>query len=725
MRRVSPSILIILALFLTACDLNKPQVEQNPDPRGNTLRIDSLSTHVPLAGGELAIHGAGFTNHELNVVMIGNRPISRAYINSTTEQEINLVIPAGTSSGKVSIRNGDSQTAEYATPVTVVSEITADQMFAAEDPDTFSITVQARSTEGKPVPGVRISLSSTSGEGTFAPSSTAVTNSDGIATATLDLSSAVEPAEVEVIATAGPLSVVIPYGAGMALPHEATIHLTDGATVFPVRLTRSTSTPGQSIISTYNYNPDNTLSSLSVAGTEPPRQYQAPQPTEIIVAYEPGYSPSGTSDYSALSAAGLQSVHASGSLELARVADGLEFSEALEALNADPRVAYAEPNYYYTLSAADPHEVVVSPRQWGLFASGAPAAWTSSTGESVVVAVIDTGVDTNHVDLAAVLLPGFDFCADNSTCDVFDDDPHEQGDGARHGTHVASTIAGQHNAELDLLSMAYNARILPVKVFPAGDGLASTFNIALAVRWAAGLPTDVMVPELNLPVNPHPADVINLSLGGDQYSHTLASAIDDAVAAGVTVVAASGNDYAPSINFPARLPNVIGVGAIGKDFTRADFSNYGPGLDLVAPGRSILGAYPNGDPAGIHGFMQGTSMSTPHVAGAAALLLSSNPTLTPGDIKTILTSTAYRRDAMTTGEYGAGALRVDAALGLPAPTNNANRYANIRINNERATLDLLNGTSTAIQTPEIYREEGLTITVEYEGRKFAGTYLAP
>ncbi|MEP0831206.1 S8 family peptidase [Microcoleus sp. AS-A8] len=272
---------------------------------------------------------------------------------------------------------------------------------------------------------------------------------------------------------------------------------------------------------------------------------------------------------------------------------------------------------------------------WGLNMVKAPEAWAQGfTGEGIVVAVIDTGVDYTHLDLDGNIwvnegeiagngiddddngfvddVRGWDFVAnDNNPMD-------EQG----HGTHVAGTIAAEKN-DFGVTGVAYNAKIMAVRVLDAG-GSGSVSNIAAGIRYAAD----------------NGADVINLSLGGG-YSSEEEDAIEYATAKGSVVVMAAGNESASQPSYPANLANQwgIAVGAVDSTNTMANFSNKAsiPPLDyVVAPGVNIYST----TPGNTYSSFNGTSMATPHVAGVAALMLSANPNLTPAEVESILTKTA-------------------------------------------------------------------------------------
>ena len=298
-----------------------------------------------------------------------------------------------------------------------------------------------------------------------------------------------------------------------------------------------------------------------------------------------------------------------------------------------------EPNYIYRKSVA-PNDPQYS-KQWHLHNINAERAWEETRGRGVTVAIIDTGV-SKVPDLAKTeFVPGYDFVNDKTTAD----------DDNGHGTHVAGTVAQSTNNNYGVAGIAYEAKIMPLKVL-SGSGGGTISDIAEAIRFAAD----------------NKADIINMSLGGGGESQVMKDAIDYAYNKGVVIIAAAGNEGNNSASYPARYAHVIGVGATDAQGERAEFSNYGAGVDISAPGGG------NGseiwqetiDPdtntpiiSGLHG----TSMAAPHVAGVAALIKSTGITA-PDEIFAVLQQSVRKIEQDPQNYYGAGQLDAAAAVKL-------------------------------------------------------------
>jgi len=271
--------------------------------------------------------------------------------------------------------------------------------------------------------------------------------------------------------------------------------------------------------------------------------------------------------------------------------------------------------------------------QWGPGGIGADYAWSIERGESsVIIAVIDTGVDYTHPDMGNYITGGYDWINN-------DDNPM---DDHGHGTHCAGIAAAVSNNALGVAGISQSG-IMAEKVLDLkGSGTSSL--TAAAIRHAAD----------------NGADIICMSLGAGESSLIMEEACQYAWEKGCILVAASGNDGANLINYPAAYDTVIAVGSVGKTGLRSSFSNYGTNLELVAPGESILSTAPGNT----YSLKSGTSMACPHVAGVAALLLSRYPGMSNLEVRKQLTETAD--DLGSPGkdpQYGYGLVNAFAALG--------------------------------------------------------------
>jgi type VII secretion-associated serine protease mycosin len=313
-----------------------------------------------------------------------------------------------------------------------------------------------------------------------------------------------------------------------------------------------------------------------------------------------------------------------------------ELADVAAELTAEPEVEAVEPNRVRSASAV-PNDPAYPSQQAYLTQIGAPTAWdVADRGAPKVVAVLDTGVDRDHPDLAPNLVAGFDIL--NGDSDPSDDNGH--------GTAVAGVVGAATSNSVGVAGVAWNTKIMPVKVLGA-DGTGFDGAIAEGITWA----TD------------HGADIINLSLGGFGSSTALEQAVDYALASDVVVVAAAGNEGAGVPSYPAAIPGVLAVTATDAQGQFAWFSNHGPWVTLAAPGVGItstaLAAGPNAATAPV----TGTSFSSPMVAGIAALLRERHPGWSWDKVAYELVRTA--RDAGPAGiddAYGFGIVDGAAAL---------------------------------------------------------------
>ena len=317
-------------------------------------------------------------------------------------------------------------------------------------------------------------------------------------------------------------------------------------------------------------------------------------------------------------------------------------AQVLAQLRARPDVIWAEPVVRYQ-SLWIPDDPDFS-KQWHLKAAGAERAWDATRGEGVTVAVIDTGIyPVDDLDPAR-LVKGWNFVAHND--DARDDHAH--------GTHVAGTIAQSTGNGKGVAGMAPQARLMPLKVLSA-FGSGNSHDIAEGIRWAVD----------------HGARVLNLSLGGGGRSLAMEAAVAYARRRGAVVACAAGNSGSRGVSYPAAYPGAFAVSAVGPQGRLAPYSSYGPDVAIAAPG----GDKSQGEESGVlqqtlaegsrdesdYRWFQGTSMATPHVAGAAALVMSLGVS-SPGAVEDLLRSTARRAPEGNREKFGAGLLDAAAAV---------------------------------------------------------------
>lgn len=359
--------------------------------------------------------------------------------------------------------------------------------------------------------------------------------------------------------------------------------------------------------------------------------------------------------------------------------EGISSQTVIRSFSASTGVESSQPNYVYKAFQNYPNPVNYAPAytsqttfrrfsdgsaatpnppantspisaQYALGALSMPQAWQMTQGNpNVKVAVVDSGVDPTHPDLAGNLLPGAAFIGNPATNSQLPAWHDELG----HGTHVAGIIGAMAN-NMGVTGIAPQCKILPVKVLDEwGNG--DTISVSQGIEWATQ----------------QGAQVINLSLGVHDRDPVMEEAIKKALANNAVVVAASGNQGGMWESFPAAFPDVIAVGSVDEQRQRAETSNYGDWLSVVAPGVQIMSTKPtyplhkNPTPGNPYEFDSGTSMASPAVAGIAALLLSQNPQLTAQEVKWRI-----EKSATDLGEpgfdkyYGYGMVNAAAALSM-------------------------------------------------------------
>jgi type VII secretion-associated serine protease mycosin len=318
-----------------------------------------------------------------------------------------------------------------------------------------------------------------------------------------------------------------------------------------------------------------------------------------------------------------------------------EATDRRETAELLDRVPNAQLDVPVRVAAAPTGSDPLRPQQYGLAKIKAPSAWARATGAGVTVAVIDTGVDAEHPDLAGKVLTGYDVLKGTAGGTT---------DGNGHGTHVAGIIGAVTGNGAGVAGVAPDAEILPVRVF-GSDGAGFMSDVAEGIVWAAD----------------HGADVINLSLGSPSKLTALTEAVTYARNKGATVVAAAGNERADGspVSYPAADAGVIAVAATDANDRVTKFSNAGSYVDLAAPGSAVLSTYPTALTGGEYAAMSGTSMASPQVAGVVALLEGYRAALTPYQIEAILKASAVDLGkAGFDNDHGYG--RIDAVAALAA-----------------------------------------------------------
>ncbi len=353
--------------------------------------------------------------------------------------------------------------------------------------------------------------------------------------------------------------------------------------------------------------------------------------------------------------------------------DASRVDALLEKLNGNSKVELAEkePIYRKTLTPNDPN--FNGSNQWGLFQIGAQNAWNVSTGDAnVVVAIVDDAVEITHPDLASVIWTNTGEIAGNGIDDDGngyiddvngwdaagtmypngDNDPNPDAPASSfdHGTHVAGIAGAASNNNTGVASIGFGVSLMAVKSTSSPTTLSNTYG---GVVYAID----------------NNADVINMSFGSGFNSSAFQSLMNYANSLGIVLVAAAGNDNVSSTFYPAGYNNVISVASTTTGDAKSGFSNYGSWIDISAPGSAIYSTIPGGG----YTYKQGTSMASPMVAGLCGLMLSLNPSLSPSDIESCLTSTAANIDGANPsyiGQLGAGRIDALAAMNCISATLN-------------------------------------------------------
>jgi subtilisin family serine protease len=335
--------------------------------------------------------------------------------------------------------------------------------------------------------------------------------------------------------------------------------------------------------------------------------------------------------------------------------NGQSVEVVIADLEADPAVAWAEPDYIVELADEGSTAAVAvndpqSGQQYSLDRMRVRDAWSLTKGStSGVVAVLDTGVYAGHPDLGGRILAGHNFVSGNTNT----------ADNNGHGTWVAGIIAANPNNGVDIAGISWSDKILPVKVMDS-TGHGQTSWLTSGITWVADWAESHRDKHV----------VINMSIGGFPYSQYVKDAVDYAWGKGVVLVGAAGNNHREESYYPASYPNVISVSATQADDEFTNWSSYGPNVDVSAPGASVMTT--NCDRAkvsacpyyGDHIIISGTSFATPNVAGVLALIRARYPTYGAAQVVNRLTSTVD--DLGYTGwdkRYGRGRVNAFRAVG--------------------------------------------------------------
>lgn len=384
----------------------------------------------------------------------------------------------------------------------------------------------------------------------------------------------------------------------------------------------------------------------SISRIAPVKQAVAPEPTQVIISPKVSAKMDRIEGFVLEKGTQIREVHFDMNVILVDVPKGTDIDDFIRQIEAEGWANYVEPNSYALPTATKfiPNDTAFSGYQWNMYATSMPYVWgMGSFGSGVTVAVIDSGVDVSHPDLAGRLLPPIDTVYTSSS-------PNYCVDLLGHGTHVAGIIGAIVNNSSYIAGMNnLSVFIQPIKAYTDGSGFAAK-DLAEAIDAAISVG----------------ADIINMSLGWSDgaYDSTVAAAVQRAYNAGIAVVAAAGNGASSVVDFPANLSNVIAVSAVDSTLSISNFSDYGTEVDFAAPGGSTVGGgefiystYPIA--LGGIGGLAGTSQASPHVAALIAMLMTRGATR--NEALDTMRYTA-QLDDMNPSYYGSGLINAYAAV---------------------------------------------------------------
>jgi serine protease len=373
-------------------------------------------------------------------------------------------------------------------------------------------------------------------------------------------------------------------------------------------------------------------------------------PGQLLVRFKSGTPPATTQIvHEAHTTRVLRSYRVPSNLHLVELPAGMDVAEGMTRYRGDPSVLYVQPNHRYRITERIPDDPRFN-ELWGMHNLGtsgasdadidAPEAWDITTGSpDVILGVLDTGIEYAHEDLSANVFSNPGEVPDNGVDDDgngYVDDVHginailrsgDPRDDNGHGTHVSGTIAARGNNAIGVAGVNWEARVLACKAFDFGGG-ATEADILTCMQYFLDLKTRTENP-------------VNVIATNNSWTGPFSQPILDAVTthdqAGILFIAAAGNatnDNDVYATYPAglELANVISVAATNQFDELAYFSNYGRrSVDVGAPGELVLSTFPDG-----YGYLDGTSMATPHVTGLVGLLRALDPTLTPGALRNLI-----------------------------------------------------------------------------------------
>ena len=373
--------------------------------------------------------------------------------------------------------------------------------------------------------------------------------------------------------------------------------------------------------------------------------------------------------------------------------------DSISSVASMDEVVYAEP--VCTLELHMVPDDIYYDKQYAPQICNTEAAWDITTGgEDITIAIVDTGVNGLHKEFEGKMVPGYDANNNVPLTGYENSDTNTGSSSYGHGTHVAGIAAASGNNSLGIAGVAWNCKIMPVKVYdPVITATAPMY--ARAITWAAD----------------NGANVINMSFGGHLYIQVLQDAISYALENNVTVVGSMGNSHIYLLEYPSGFPGVIAVGSIDGRDEVSSFSTRGDHMSVTAPGSQIYSTFVDGE----YAYKGGTSMSAPFVSGVCALILSAHPGLTPEEVKSQLETTAT--DLGTAGfdpDTGWGKPDVEAAVGALQPNKYGRIFVDTSANRHGATIVIYDTSNNVVATTRADEDGYATFYNVPEGTGYVG-----